>query len=123
MKKTYITWEMDYTPRNIFEDDKKLIRLCEDYIHWREELRIKGKTDHTKTATPSNLIAIIRYDNDPIPLTMDEFLQLQEFCAPYETGFPDSQFSDFKLAYIQNNSQGFYTADGEEIHPMEGGIE
>jgi hypothetical protein len=90
--------------RNIFEDDKKLMQLCEDFLHHREELKQQARKDPEQTPTPSKLISILRYDNDPVPLTMEEYMELQDFV--------DNDFADWKLAIIQTSATEFLKEDG-----------
>jgi hypothetical protein len=97
--------------RNIFEDDKKLINLCEDYLHHVAEMNKLAEKDPEQTAVPSKLIAILRYGNDPIPLTESEFKQIQDFVGdPKITGRSD--YADWKLAYLQQSAASFLDESG-----------
>ena len=101
---------MSAADRNIFENDKKLLRLCEDFIHQVDMLEEKEKNDPEMVATPAKIIAAIRYDNDPEPLTMDEYNELTFFLGDRKEGYPN--YADWKLALIETSASGYVNEDG-----------
>ena len=97
--------------RNIFADDKKLMHLCEDYLHILEQMKEAEKKDHTQTPLPSKIIEKIRYEDDPIPLDDEEYELLVSFIGnPSTPG--ESEYADWKLMYIQSSMLGLMNEDG-----------
>ena len=96
--------------RNIFEDDNKLIHLCEDFLHQVSQMEEQAKKDPEKTPTPTKLIEILRYENDPIPLTMEEYQAIADFIGDPKSGRSD--YADWKLAKIETSAASFLSEDG-----------
>lgn len=98
--------------RNIFSDDKKLMHLCEDFIHQVEQMKEEAKKDGDKYPTPTRLIEVLRYEDDPIPLDMDEYQELAFFIGAEEEGYP--QYAEWKKAIIEQTMAGLLNDDGSQ---------
>ncbi len=96
--------------RNIFEDDKKLMHLCEDFLHQLITLKKLAEKDPEQYPTATKLISILRYEGDPEPLTMEEYLQLQDFIGDPESGRSD--YAEWKLALIKDSAESFIDEHG-----------
>ena len=98
--------------RNIFLDDKKLLHLCEDFLHQREEMQQKAKIDPEQTPTATRLIEVLRYEDDETPLTMEEFMELQAFI--------EGDFADWHKALILTGGIAMAGGQGVEILNLDG---
>jgi hypothetical protein len=96
--------------RNIFADDKKLMHLCEDFLHQVQLMKEEGKIDPEKTPTPTRLIEILRYGDDPHPLDMDEYQQLAFFIGDEESGH--DSYAEWKRGIIEQSMLGLLNEDG-----------
>jgi hypothetical protein len=96
--------------RNIFADDKKLMHLCEDFLHQIEQMKEEAKNDPDKYPTPTRLIEVLRYEDDPIPLDMEEYQQLAFFIGDEESGH--AQYAEWKRDIIEQSTLGLLNEDG-----------
>jgi hypothetical protein len=96
--------------RNIFADDKKLMHLCEDFLHQIEQMKEEAKNDPDKYPTPTRLIEVLRYEDDPIPLDMDEYQQLAFFIGDEDSGY--AQYADWKQTIIEQSALVLLNEDG-----------
>ena len=96
--------------RNIFSDDKKLMHLCEDFLHQVDQMKEEAKKDGDKYPTPTRLIEVLRYEDDPIPLDMEEYQQLAFFIGDEESGH--AQYAEWKRGIIEEGALGFLNEDG-----------
>ena len=97
---------MSRPARELFDDDKKLEQLCQDFFHHREELKRKAQSDPSQTPTITKLASLIILDGEQ--LTIEELIELQHFC--------DNDYADYKLAKIQSEASGFMNPDGSPVN-------
>jgi hypothetical protein len=99
--------------RNIFGDDKKLMHLCEDFLHLVEQMKEQEKKDPTKTPTQSAILEKLRYEDDPVPLDDEEYDLLVLFIGnPGVLG--ESEYADWKMMIIESSSLGLMNEDGSQ---------
>ena len=96
--------------RNIFADDKKLMQLCEDFIHHVNQMIEEAKTDGDKAPTQTRLMEVLRYGDDPIPLDEEEYDQLAFFMGDRESGY--AGFDNWKTTIIEQSVSGLLNNDG-----------